>query len=156
MLVAARAAHGQGLDDFSRLSRAIGKEVSIVDQSGLVREGVVEMVAADEVRLRFGSATQWLPIGVIASVDQLKDGRRDGAIKGAVFGAITGALTMYSFHRHPEWLSPNANRSGMSLLHVTTWSGIGWLVDAVNTSRKPLYRGPVAASMGTLKLSFGF
>ncbi len=42
----------------------------------------------------------------------MKDGRRDGAFKGAIFGVITGALALRAYHRHPEWLSPSADRAG--------------------------------------------
>ncbi len=86
----------------------------------------------------------------------MKDGRRDGALKGAIFGAITGAMAMRAYHRHPEWLSPNASRAGMFFLHVSSWAGVGWLVDAANTNRQSFYRAPAAAPVGTLQPSFRF
>jgi hypothetical protein len=156
MLAAAPKVYGQGLEDFSRFSRLIGKEVSVVDRSGLVREGIVETVTADDVVIRLGASTRRMPRAEIAGAERLKDGRRDGAIKGAIFGAITGALAMRAYHRHPEWLSPSANRTGMFLLHVSSWSGLGWLLDAANTNREQFYRSPAAAPMGALQLSFRF
>ena len=156
VLVFAPSARAQGLEDFGRFSRAIGDKVSVTDRGGLVREGIVEAATADEITLRFGSLTHRLPRVEIASAEWMKDGRRDGAIKGAIFGAITGAWAMIQYHRHPEWLSPSANRPGMFLFNVSTWSGIGWVLDAAQTNRKPLYRAPVAATTGTLQLSFRF
>lgn len=155
-LAAVPVAYAQQADDLSRFSRAIGREVSIVERSGLVREGVVETVTADEVVLRVGSSTQRLPGDAIARAALMKDGRRDGAIKGAIFGAITGAWAMYSYHRHPEWINANANLPGMFLLHVTSWSALGWLLDAANTNRETFYQASAAVRKGTLQLSFRF
>lgn len=156
MFVATPAADAQGIDDFKRFLRAIGKEVSVVGRSGLVHEGIVEAVTADDVTLRFGSTSQQISRAEIARAEQMKDGRRDGAFKGAIFGVITGALALRAYHRNPEWLSPSADRTGMFLLHVSSWSGLGWLLDAANTNRDPFYRAPAAAPMGTLQLSFRF
>jgi hypothetical protein len=56
ILVSAPAAYAQGLEAFLNISRAIGKEVSVVDRSGLIREGILEAATADAVTLRVGSA----------------------------------------------------------------------------------------------------
>ncbi len=61
MFVSTPAAHAQGREDFKGFSRAIGKEVSVVERSGLVHEGIVEAVTADDVTLRFGSTMQRIP-----------------------------------------------------------------------------------------------
>jgi|SRR5690349_1419297 len=156
MSVVASAAHAQGLEDFSRLARAIGKEVSIVEQSGVVREGIVEAATADAVTLRFGSAIQSFPRETVARAERTRDRSTDGALKGAIFGAVTGALTMRAYQRHSEWLSPGADRAGMFLMHVASWSALGWVFDAVNTHREPIYRAPAPTPATSLKISFRF
>lgn len=143
MFVATPVVHAQGLEDFSRLSRAIGKEVSIVDRGGLVREGMVEAVTADAVTLRFGSATVSFPRAEIARAERMRDGRSDGAIKGAIFAVITGALAVRAY-------PPGSDRAGMFLVHVATYSGIGWLLDAAQTNREPIYRAPALAPTASL------
>jgi hypothetical protein len=155
MFVATPAAHAQGLEDFESFSRAIGKEISVVDRSGLIREGILEAATADVITLRLGSTTHSFPRAEVAGAEYMKDGRRDGAFKGAILGVITGALTLRDYHRNPEWLSPSANRAGMFLLHVSTYSGLGWLLDATNTNRESLYRAPLA-SAPALKASWRF
>jgi hypothetical protein len=149
IFLAAPAAHAQGLEDFSNMSRAIGKEVSIVDQSGLVREGIVEAATADAVTLRFGSGTQSFPRATLASADRTRDRTTDGALKGAIFAAITGLLAVQGY-------PPGSDRGGMFAVHVATWTGIGWLFDAAQTHREPIYRAPAPAPMASLKLSFRF
>ena len=77
------AARAHQLEDFSRLSRAIGKEVSLVDRSGLIRKGIVEAATADAVTLRFGSAAAVDPARRDRPVRSvMKDGRSDGVDQG--------------------------------------------------------------------------
>ena len=144
MFVATPAAHAQRLEDFSGFSRAIGKEVSVVDRSGLIREGIVEAATADDVQLRFGSATQWFPRAEIASAERLKDESSDGAVKGALWGILLGLMP---------------NQGGGSFAQywqtVALFAAAGYLFDAMETNRQPLYRAP-SASAPTLKVSFRF
>lgn len=132
------------LEDFGNLSRAIGKKVSIVDASGQIREGVIEAADWNEVTLRNKAGRQWLSRTQIASAERMKDDSSDGAIRGALF-----ALSMI--------LVPNIE--GFSF--DTYWRSVvfcsvaGYLFDAMDAVRQPLYRAPSAAAP-TLKLSWRF
>ena len=144
IFVATPAAHAQGLEEFSNISRAIGKEVSVVDRSGLIREGIVEAATADQVTLRVGSAMQSFARAEIASAERMKDESSDGAIKGALWGL---ALILVP------------NQGGFSFTGyagaVAVFAAAGYLIDAGESNRQPLYRAP-SASAPTLKLSWRF
>jgi len=60
MFVATPEAHAQGANDFAAFAKAVGKEVSIVDQRGLVLEGIVEAATEENVTLRVGATTRSL------------------------------------------------------------------------------------------------
>jgi hypothetical protein len=147
IFVATPAAHAQGLADFSNISRAIGKEVSVVDRSGLIREGIVEAATADQVTLRVGSARQSFARAEIASAERLTDERIDGAALGALAGVVMHVLFPYGgcFGKSPcpFWRE------------VALGAASGYLLDAVQSNRQPLYRAP-SASAPTLKLSWRF
>jgi hypothetical protein len=144
VIVATSAAHAQALEDFSNISRAIGKEVSIVDRIGLVREGVLEAVTADAVTLRVGSATTQLERAVIASAERIKDDSSDGAIRGALLGlAIILVPNQGGFSFAGYW-------RGVALL-----AAVGYVADVTESNRQPLYRAP-SASAPTLKVSWRF
>lgn len=144
IFVAAPAAHAQGLEDFSGFLRAIGKEVSIVDRSGLIREGIVEAATADGVTLRVGSATRLFTRAEIASAERLKDDSSDGAVKGALV-----ALAMI--------LVPNQGGSSFTgyWRGVALFAAAGYLIDVSQSNRQPLYRAP-SASPPTLTVSWRF
>jgi hypothetical protein len=148
VFVAAPAAHAQGIEDFKSFSRAIGKEVSLVDRSGVIREGIVEAATADAVTLRFGSATSSFLRAEIASAERLKDQSSDGAIKGALWGLLVIVL-------------PNQGYASAGDAFAASWRIVagftvaGYLLDAAQTHRQPLYRAP-SASPPTLKVSLRF
>ena len=132
------------IEDFGNLSRAIGKKVSIVDLSGQIREGVIEAADWKEVTLRNKSGKEWLSRADIASAERMKDDSSDGAIRGALF-----ALSMI--------LVPNIEgfSFGTYWRTVVFCSVPGYLFDATDAVRMPLYRAPSAAAP-TLKLSLRF
>ena len=134
------------LEDFSRLSRAVGKEVSLVDRSGLIHEGIVEAATVDGVTLRVGSATVSFPRAEVASAERVKDGRIDGAIRGALIGAVLtglGSQGCVSATACPFWRP------------VAVYAVAGYLLDASESNPQPLFRAP-SASAATLKVSFRF
>ena len=137
--------------DFSRFSKSIAQEIALVDSDGTVREGILTAASEDEVTLRFGSGAKSFSRVAIASAERTRDGQADGAIKGAIFGAIMGALMM-------EVYEGNGRVAGFAG-HVAVYSGIGWILDASQTHREPIYRAPastVPAPTASLKLSLRF
>ena len=148
IFVATPAAHAQGLEDFSNISRAIGKEVSVVDRSGVIREGIVEAATADAVTLRVGSVTQSFARAEVASAARTKDGRIDGAIKGALIGFVLYAVASKACDAQP---CPRPSR-----VPIAGLTAVGYVIDATEANGRPLYRAPAAAPMGTLQLSFRF
>jgi len=146
ILVPGPGARAATLQDFSRLSGAIGQEVSLVDLDGLVRVGIVEAATGDGITLRVGSATQSFLRAQVASAERLKDGRIDGALKGAMLGfvmATLGSQGCVSVERCPFW-GP-----------ITVMAGVGYLIDAGSNNREPLYRVPLAPAP-SLKFSWRF
>jgi hypothetical protein len=118
-----RSAHK--LEDFSRLSRAIGERILLIDPSGVVREGVLAGATADGVMMRFGSVTQTFPRAEVASAERLKDSPADGVLKGMLFAALCG------------WGDTGASAY---LAGIAVFGGIGYLIDAGESHREPLYR----------------
>ena len=147
MLLPTPGARAHELEDFSRFSRAIGKEVSLVDRSGLIREGILEAATADGVTLRFGSATESFPRAEVASAERVKDGRIDGSVKGALLGIVLTALASQGYDsttpRYVPWVS------------IAAYTGVGYLLDAAEANRQPLYRAP-SAPAPKLKVSVRF
>lgn len=145
---AAPVTYGQGLEDFSRISRAIGKDVSVVDRSGLVREGIVEAVTTDGVRLRVGSATEWLPRADIASAERIKDESSDGAVRGAIWALAVALIP------NQGWTSGGDYLRGVAMAFIG-FPTAGYLLDGAESNRQPLYQAP-STSSPTLKISFRF
>jgi hypothetical protein len=140
------------LADFSRFSSAIDREIAIVDVDGTVREGTVTAVTAEDVTLRFGSGAKTFPRADVMSAERIRDRRVDGAVKGAIFGAILGLLTMQAYESTGE-------RFGAWAGSTAIYGGIGYLLDAAQMHREPLYRAPASAAPATtasLKLSLRF
>ena len=122
---------GDRLSDFSRLSKAIDTQIAIVDQEGIVREGVVTAATADAVTMRFGAGTRSFPRAEVMSAERLRDGRRDGAIKGAIFGVVMALLTAPYDENGQQWSAGLATS-------VLLYGGIGWALDAAQTHREPI------------------
>ena len=138
--------------DFSRFTKAINQEIAIVDIDGTVREGILTEAADDQVSVRFGSGTRTFSRANIASAERTRDGRIDGAVKGVIFGSVMGVLSSaYSSHS-----------AGMWLTWLSVYGSVGYLLDAAQTNREPIYRSPAAPAAGTaapkpsMSLSFRF
>ena len=125
------------------MSREEGEGISFVDREGTVREGVLIAASADAITMRFAGGEQVFAKSAIARVDRLRDGTGDGALKGAAFGVVLGFLYL------------GAGAGGDYFVgSVVAYSSIGWLIDAMNTNRQPIYRAPSPAP--ALKVSIRF
>jgi hypothetical protein len=137
--------------DFSRFTKAIGAEIAIVDRDGIVREGLVTAASADELTLNFSGVEKTFARDAVASGERLKDGTRDGFIKGAIFGAVAATVAMQGYNSQG---STRGNMAAGWVSAVAVYGGIGWLIDAAQTNREPIYRS--AAPAPSLKLSMRF
>jgi hypothetical protein len=147
MIVSASPAAAQGLEDFSRFAKALGKEVSIVDHDGRATEGVVETATSDRVLLRVGGDARWFTAAEIANAERLKDDSSDGAWRGALWALVFALIPNQGYRNAGEaW-------RGIGLGFVI-FPAAGYLFDAANTNRQRLYRAPGAAP--ALKLSWRF
>lgn len=154
MLLILTVAPGPGgsekaLADFSRFSKAINRQVAIVDHDGVVREGILDEVADDQISVRFGSGTRIFSREGVASAERVRDGRTDGFVKGAVFGAVAGLLVMGASES-------GSDRGAAFVMSTIFYGGIGYALDAVQTNREPIYRAPAPAPTASLKLSLRF
>jgi hypothetical protein len=136
------------LADFSRFTKAIGAEIAIVDREGIVREGVVMAASADEVTMSFSGTPKTFSRDAVASGERLRDGRRDGVIKGAIFGALAGFVVMQGYP------SEGSARAAGFVSTVAIYSGIGWVLDAAQTHREPIYRAQAPAPGVKLSVRF--
>lgn len=136
--------------DLSKFSKAINQQIALVETDGTVREGIVVAAGRDSVTMRFASGTRSFTSGQIASAERLKDGSGDGALKGAVFGALLTLLTMDGYS------AAGANRASVFAWSVAVYSGFGYLFDATQTHREPIYRSSAGAAAPSLKLTFRF
>ena len=134
------------LADFSRMSKALNTEVAIVDQEGVVREGILTAATKDDLIIAVGSGSKTFSREVVMSADRKTDSRKDGAIKGAIFGAILGTFVFDTYNNHGGGI-------GSWFTHVGVYSGIGYLLDAAQDHREPIYRGPSAPAV-KVKLRF--
>jgi hypothetical protein len=133
-------ANAQALEDFSRLSKALNTDISLVEADGTVREGKLVAAGPDGVTMQFASGTRAFKVDQIASAERLKDGVGDGALKGAIFGVFLGLVT-------------HSTRADFWVSSIAVYSGIGLALDAAQTHRETLYRAPPRPS---LSLSFRF
>lgn len=126
-MIPAPARPADKLEDFSRLSKAIGERIVLVDPSGVVREGVLAAMTADAVTMRFGSMMQSFTRAEIAGAERLNDPTSDGVVKGMIFGALVGIGDVTG----RQYLG------GIAIFGV-----VGYLLDAGENHREPLYRAP--------------
>jgi hypothetical protein len=133
-------ANAQTLDDFSRLSKALNTDISLVEADGTVREGRLVAAGPDGVTMKFAAGTRVFRADQITSAERLKDRVGDGALKGAIVGVFLGLVTQST--RADFWFSS-----------IAIYSGIGFALDAAQTHRETLYRAPPRPSMS---LSFRF
>ena len=151
LLAAPTPARAQGLDDFSRFSKAINKQIALVEADGTVREGILTAATADGVTVRFPSGEKTFPRATVASAERTHDGKVDGAIKGAVLAALMSAVMWNDWNGN--------NKAGWFAGQIATFAGVGWLIDAGQTNSEPIYLAPppvTAVPTGSLKLSFRF
>ncbi|HYE87573.1 MAG TPA: hypothetical protein VEA16_14520 [Vicinamibacterales bacterium] len=134
--VSAQQAHA----DFSRFARALGQEIVLVDREGVVREGVLADVNADQLTMTFGGGQKTFTQAEIFSADRVRDRTLDGAIKGAIVGGVLGLM----MQAKSEW----------TLGATISYSIIGLLIDASQTHREPIYRA--APQPASLKFSLRF
>jgi hypothetical protein len=135
------------LNDFSRFSRAIGSQVSLVDVDGTVREGLVIAATENEVAMRFGAGTRTFSRPVIESAERLRDGRKDGAIKGAIFGAVIGLIVT-------PFYETTGQKLGGFATSVAIYSGMGWGLDAAQNHRQAIYKAKAPSTGVKVSLRF--
>jgi hypothetical protein len=115
------------LAEFDRIQQHIGRDVILVDTTGLVMEGRVVAATSSTLDLGFGAHVRSFPADGIARVDRQRDSPIDGLVKGLVIGAVMGAL------------SRNARWTGALM---STYGGLGLALDANHQAREPIYRAP--------------
>ena len=121
------------LADFSRLARAQGAEISLVDRDGAVREGRLASATVDQLTMQFGSGQKTFARTEVVAAERLRDGRKDGVIKGAIVGAIIGVFSLHGFD------SPGQATAGLAGA-IAFYGAIGYALDAAQTHREPIYR----------------
>ena len=82
--------------------------------------------------MQFGSTYRTFQNGVIASADRRRDRSIDGAIKGAIVGLIWGAMASQGANNESE-------AARIALYTTTVFTGIGYVIDASQSNRQPLY-----------------
>lgn len=140
------------LGDFSRFAKAINQRIAVVDADGVVREGVLSAADGDQITVRFGTATRTFPRDRVASAERLRDGRIDGVIKGAFLGLVIAAFGS-------QGLQSSDDASAYVGKTVLSFGAIGYLFDAAESNRQPLYhsgRRPPSAAIAKPSLSLSF
>lgn len=128
------------LGDFARFSKAIHKQIALVEVDGTVHEGVLTAATGDQVTVRIDAAERTFSRANVVSAERMRDGRIDGVIKGALFGFVMGAFASQG--------CDSTTRCHTGAVIATT-AGIGYLLDAAETHRQPLYRSaPLSVKPG--------
>ena len=78
----------------------------------------------------------------------MKDDRSDGAIRGTLWGLLFVVLPNQGYASGAQWFS-------YSWRIVAGFTAAGYLFDAAESNRQPLYRAPSAAAP-TLRVSLRF
>lgn len=136
------------LADFSRFSKALGQNVTLVDREGTVREGLVSSSTADSVTLAFGAGERIFARADVIKAERSRDGVKDGIIKGALFGGIVGVFAAQGYRSQNEAI---AGWFGS----VAIYSGIGWAMDASQKHPETIYRN-ASAPAAAVKLAVRF
>lgn len=141
----------RNLGDLSRFSKALNKEIVLVNTDGTVTEGVIAAVDANGVTMKLNSGTRFFANAEIASADRMKDGRIDGAIKGGLFGLLLSVMAS-------QGLASSDDVDGFVAKNVATFAALGYAIDAGNPNRQRLYQAPAPppATMLYPKLSLSF
>lgn len=149
LMLPAQQPSTETLGDFSRFSKAIGREIAIVDVGGTVRQGIVRAVTSDDVTLDFGSGSRAFPRSEVASAERLRDSRVDGAVKGALIGTLLGFMVA-------EYYDGTFQKLSVVTRSVALYGAIGYGLDAANTHREPLYRAAAPVAAPSVKMAFRF
>jgi hypothetical protein len=119
-----------------------------------VREGRLAAASADAITMTFAGSEKSFSKAEVVSAERLRDGSVDGAIKGAIFGAVVGLFA------YTEGTYTNQSAAtGTLLASVAIYSSIGWVLDATQTNREPIYGAAGRAASKpkpALKFSFRF
>lgn len=117
------------LADFGRFATAEGQEVAVVDMFGTERLGRIVAATDTNVTMGFGAGTHTFERADVLKADRLRDGNGDGLLKGAVIGALVGWLAAMDLGTARGFSSS-----------IAVYGGMGFLLDAANKNREPLYR----------------
>lgn len=148
------------LMNFSRMEKAIGQEIVLVDAGGAVREGRLVSATVDAVTMDFGGNRRVFAKTEVASAERLRDGVADGIVRGVLFGLFMGGFATQGCTSS----SSNCSRD-VVLGSMAVYGAIGWALDASVANRQPIYRSasaPPKANPGfdafgrKLTLSFRF
>ena len=123
----------KALTDYSRISKAINKQILLVETDGTVHEGVLTAVTGDQVSVRSAAGERTISRANVFSAARKGDGRIDGVVKGALFGFVISAFASQGCNdttRCPPWRL------------VAGTAAIGYWLDAEETHSRPLYRAP--------------
>lgn len=131
----------QRLADFSRFSKAINKEISLVEADGTVREGVLVAADSDSITMKFASGARSFAHRQIASAERMKDERSDGAVNGLAWGLLLALMPNQGLNSSDSYLAYIASS-------MVTFAAIGYVIDAAQTNRQPLYRAPAQQTAG--------
>jgi hypothetical protein len=89
-----------------------------------------------------------MPRADIASAERLKDESSDGAVRGAIWALVLAVMP------NQGWTSAGDYWRTVAMAFVVLPTA-GYLLDAADAKRQPLYRAPTASSP-TLKVSIRF
>jgi hypothetical protein len=121
------------LADFTRIQKALNREVYVRDTAGQERIVSILDAGTDAITVAIGQQQMTLQRDEILAVDRMKDSSRDGFVKGALIGLILGAAVGSAFD----------GRQGQYMFRAAlSYGAIGYLFDYGHTSRAPLYRAP--------------
>lgn len=115
------------LAEFDRLQRHLGRDVIVVDTTGLVIEGRVLAATSSTLDLGLGPHLRSFSAEAIARVDRQRDSPVDGLVKGLVIGALIGALS-----GNGKWAATS----------MASYGAFGFALDVGHHTREPIYRAP--------------
>lgn len=115
------------LAEFDRLQRHLGRDVILVDTTGLVMEGRVLAATSSTLDLGFGPHVRSFSADAIARVDRQRDSPVDGLVKGLVIGALLGSLS-----GNGRWAAAM----------IGSYGALGFALDVGHQAREPIYRAP--------------
>lgn len=147
ILLAIPALQNQNIEDFSRFSKSVGQQISLVDSHGVVREGLLAAATADAVKMQFAGGEKSFSRAEVMSAERLHEGTVDGAMKGAILGFVMVALASQGTRNEAE-------AAKVAWISVAVYSGVGWAIDAAQTHRPPIYRA--ALPQPGVKMSLRF